>query len=162
MACGTVCAFHVGGAAAGESRWEFFVGDLPHAHAAAPAAGSSAAGSGPDGVVAEQSRRQPMAQVASIQDLLEAGEVGLSAEVVQQVSLLCTGPVRAAQGAVLLHAHLFSTARGGGHREFTPLDALLMQVQDRCLLRLWPGGDARLVSVAAPEQACCLPLTLPS
>jgi len=53
VGCGTVCSFHVGGAVEGSlgdqksvKRWEFFIGDCPHA-----------TGTDPMG------RRQPLAQV---------------------------------------------------------------------------------------------------
>ena len=124
VGCGTVCVFHVGGCAqadTAESRWDFFLGDMPHA----PETGTDSPfkasisqvvcqrikvasmwcdvliGCGhagvdyPTGDVAEgtehapqhehQQRRQPVAQIASIEHMLEAAEVGLSAEVVEQV-----------------------------------------------------------------------------
>jgi hypothetical protein len=64
VGCGTVCAFHVGGTAETESslgRWEFFIGDHPHKSAG------------------------PVEQISLIEGSLEAGEVGLSAEVIAQV-----------------------------------------------------------------------------
>jgi hypothetical protein len=106
VACGTICAFHVGGAA-GENRWEFFVGDLPHAPAVGSFTASTGPGDGPGLAIALHSR-QPMAQVASIQDLLEAGEVGLSAEVVLQVSPLCRA-CGCLKRSVALHASLRTT-----------------------------------------------------
>ena len=67
VAAGTVCVFHVGGcheeASGGRDgdavqRWEFFIGDRPHAPAASAAAG-----------------RQPMVQIAAADRIVKSGEM---------------------------------------------------------------------------------------
>lgn len=76
VGCGSVCTFHVGGAPKGEAsggRWEFFIGDRPHCTSVSI-----------DDPAAE---RQPMQQISSIEHFLDPGEVAISTEVAQQVSL---------------------------------------------------------------------------
>lgn len=73
IGCGTIYAFYVG-VTTGESvespgsRWEFFIGDHPNT------VNSGAIHC-----------RQPMEQIQSIEAYLEAGDVGLSNEVLNQV-----------------------------------------------------------------------------
>lgn len=66
-----MCAFHVGGTAENDmslGRWEFFIGDHPH-------------------MQEENGGHQPFEQITSIEGFMEAGEVGLSAEVIEQVRI---------------------------------------------------------------------------
>lgn len=68
-----MCVFHVGGTADTESsvsRWEFFIGDQPNS-----------------GIQDGSGVPQPVEQIALIESFLEAGEVGLSADVIEQVCL---------------------------------------------------------------------------
>ncbi len=74
MGCGTVCAFHVGSTAVNDmslGRWEFFIGDHPH-------------------MQEELGGHQPFEQITLIEGFLDAGEVGLSAEVIEQVRIAGT------------------------------------------------------------------------
>jgi hypothetical protein len=80
VGCGTVCSFHVGGAVEGSlgdqksvRRWEFFIGDCPHA------TGTDALG-----------RRQPMAQISQAEKHAKPCQVVISAEVASLVQGSCT------------------------------------------------------------------------
>ena len=84
VSAGTVCVFHVGGhqEAVNEGgsderlpvpRWEFFIGDAPHA--------PSVDGAG---------RRQPMAQIADADRAAVSGEVKLLGRSMRSTEVECT------------------------------------------------------------------------
>ena len=79
LGAGTVCVFHVGGfmetssqESAGVPRWEFFIGDRPHA----PQRDKG-------------SRRQPIEQIGTAETYANPGDVILSPEVVGLVGDAC-------------------------------------------------------------------------
>ncbi|EIE21630.1 hypothetical protein COCSUDRAFT_56833 [Coccomyxa subellipsoidea C-169] len=134
VGCGNICAFHVGGTAETESslgRWEFFIGDHPHL-------------SEGDG------ERQPVEQISLVEGFLEAGEVGLSAEVIAQ-GLATEGEAKSDGFEDFMNL--------GKDVRASALDVLRMHLPDSLAQRIEAGHLAFINEIRRPTTSSMDPIT---